>query len=149
MDIKIIPVTYKNFDAILNLEVFEYQSNFIETTKQCLEEAKELSLWNPVGIYYDDTIIGFSMYGKFQNEGIDGRVWLDRFLIDKKYQNKGYATPSLIILLQLIKNEYKCSEIYLSIYENNIKAISLYKKLGFNFNDELDINGEKIMVLKI
>lgn len=149
MDIKIMPVNNENYEDIINLEIFEYQSSFIETTKQCLKEAKELSLWKPVGIYDNNILIGFSMYGKFQNEGTKGRVWLDRFLIDKKYQNRGYARPVLIKLIKLIKSEYNCSEIYLSIYEDNIKAVHLYKNLGFNFNGELDINGEKVMILKL
>ena len=149
MDIRIISVTSENYKDILNLKIFEHQSNFIETTEQCLKEAEELSLWKPVGIYVDNVLIGFSMYGKFQNEGTDGRVWLDRFLIDKGYQGRGYAKPVLISLIKLIKSEYNCSEIYLSIYDNNIMAVCLYKNLGFNFNGELDINGEKVMILKL
>lgn len=146
MDIEIIPVTNKNYEDVLNLEIFEHQLNFIETTKQCLKEAEELPLWKPVGIYINNILVGFSMYGKFLSEGIDSRVWLDRFLIDKRYQGKGYARPVLVKLIELIKFEYNCSEIYLSIYEDNIKVVSLYKSLDFCFNGELDINGEKVMV---
>lgn len=87
------------------------------------------------------------MYGFFKNEGKKGRVWLDRFLIDKKYQNKGYAKVILPFLIDYILCEYNFNKIYLSVYEENLLAINLYKRLGFKFNGEKDINGELVMVL--
>ena len=39
-------------------------------------------------------------------------------------------------------------DIYLSVYEENHVAISLYQSYGFKFNGELDTKGEKIMVLE-
>lgn len=32
------------------------------------------------------------------------------------------------------------------MYDDNTFAIHLYEKLGFHFNGELDIHGEKVMV---
>ena len=40
---------------------------------------------------------------------------------------------------------YNCNEIYLSLYGDNKWALHLYQKFGFQFNGELDINGEKVM----
>ncbi len=88
------------------------------------------------------------MYGLWKNEGKYGRVWLDRFFIDKIFQNKGYAHIVLPILLNKIKNTYGYNKLYLSVYKNNEKAIRLYKSFGFEFNGELDINGELVMVKK-
>ena len=52
-----------------------------------MQEADELELWKPVGIYDKDILIGFAMYGCFP-EPVPGQLWLDRLLIDKKYQGK-------------------------------------------------------------
>ena len=94
-----------------------------------------------------DILIGFAMYGEIA-EPKGTRVWLDRFLIDKNHQGKGYAKPVFELILNKIKSLYTNKDIYLSVYEDNEHAIKLYKSLGFVFTGELDINGEKIMLLK-
>lgn len=151
MNLKIVPVTQANRLEIINLKVCEHQFDFIETVEECLKEADELEIWRPVGIYHENTPIGFAMYGYFKQEGENGRVWLDRFLIDKKFQGKGYGNNSLYILVEHLKNEYShinFNKIYLSIYETNKNALSMYKNHGFIFTKETDINGELIMVKK-
>jgi len=110
-----------------------------------IAESKFEEAWKTVGIYNDDILIGFSMYGKLE----DNRVWLDRFMIDLKFQGRGYGKLSLKFLIDSLYREYKCEEIYLSIYEDNINAIELYKSYGFEFNGELDSKGEKVMILDI
>lgn len=143
---EIIPVTSENRIDILNLSVSDSQKHFIETTKQCLEEADALSLWHPAGLYSNGILVGFAMYGLWKEEGAQGRVWLDRFFIDARYQGRGYGKAALNLLIQTISAAYCCSEIYLSLYDDNKPAMELYKKAGFQFNGELDINGERVMV---
>lgn len=146
MNIEIKKVSENNLEEILNLKVNENQNSYIESTRECLEEAKECRFYEPAGLYIDETLVGFAMYGLFPKEGENGRVWLDRFLIDKKYQGKGLGSIMLDRLINYLSDKYKCKEIFLSLYENNKGALYLYKKFGFEFNGELDINKEKIMV---
>lgn len=146
MDIQFIPVTAQNYDQIMRLQIKESQKGFIETVQQCLQEAEQLSLWRPVGIYVDQRLIGFAMYGLWEKEGENGRVWMDRFLIDWKQQGKGYASACFPSLMERIKKEYGCGKVYLSVIEQNKTAVHLYQKYGFRFNGETDIHGEKVMV---
>jgi diamine N-acetyltransferase len=134
-----------NWIDLINLSVKNNQSNFIESNLYSIAESKFEEAWKTVGIYNDDILIGFSMYGKLE----DNRVWLDRFMIDHKFQGRGYGKLSLKFLIDSLYREYECEEIYLSIYEDNINAIELYKSYGFEFNGELDTKGEKVMVLDI
>ena len=149
MNLKFKNIDSYNYNEAINLKVKEIKEGFIETVSECLDEAKELSLWRPVGIYDNNEIIGFAMYGLWKNEGSSGRVWLDRFMIGENFQGNGYGKVSLQSIINKIAKEYKCSEIYLSIYENNTVAIDLYKKFGFEFNGELDRNGELVMKLEV
>lgn len=73
------------------------------------------------------------------------KVWLDRFMIDKCHQGKGYARPVLGFLINHMKKEYPNEDIYLNVYDDNQVAIKLYREFGFEFTEELDVNGEKIM----
>ena len=138
-------INSKNRKEAEELSVFSEQSGFIESVSECLREADELELWRPVGIYDSDILIGFAMYGYFP-EPAPGQLWLDRLLIDKKYQGKGYGKQAVLALLDKLHAEYQSDAVYLSVYENNPHAIQLYQQIGFHFNGEYDTNGEKVMV---
>ncbi|WP_195986504.1 GNAT family N-acetyltransferase [Clostridium sp. D53t1_180928_C8] len=147
MNLIIKKVNENNYKEIVNLKVAKGQENYIETVEACLEEAKEYSVWNPVGIYDKEKPVGFAMYGLFLEEGDNGRVWLDRFLISAENQGMGYGKTAVKFLIDHLYKGYGYDEVYLSVYEDNKNAINLYKELGFKFNGEDDVNGEKVMVI--
>lgn len=150
MNLKIKKINKDNYEEVLKLQVFEEQVGFIETVEECLEEASENSSWRPVGIYDEDTLVGFSMYGLLHEVEYRGpRVWLDRILIDKNHQGKGYGKASVEILLRRLQEEYHEPRTYLSVYDDNEAAVKLYKKVGFVFNGEIDTKGEKIMEINM
>ena len=121
----------------------------MESVAQCLAEAAELDWWRPVGIYDGDTAVGFAMYGLFIDEEPGGRVWLDRLLIDARFQGRGYGSAALSGLLARIRDEYHPQRVYLSVVKGNSAATALYRKFGFRFNGEKDIHGEDVMVLSL
>lgn len=133
-------------EKIEKLRTLPEQTDFIESVSDCMIEAERLNVWRPVGIYDDDLLIGFAMYGYFCNSQSEGEVWLDRFMIDGRYQGKGYGKAAARRLLERLYQEYGKEQIYLSVYENNGVAIRLYEQLGFQFNGKQDTKGEKIMV---
>ena len=57
---------------------------------------------------------------------------LDEIFIEVEYRNLGIGTSIISDIIS--KNE--C--VYLWVYKENIKAISLYRKLGFNVIDETE-----------
>ena len=62
---------------------------------------------------------------------------LCRFMIDRKYQDKGYGTQALSLIVEEIKNKYSCNEIYLSTEPENVKAKHVYEKFGFVSTGEI------------
>lgn len=142
-------ITALNKEKILALRIADYQQDFIESTKQCLAEAKTDKRFIPVGLYREDNAVGFAMYGVFPHKDNTQRVWLDRFFIDERFQHKGLGKYFLQLLIKHLVAKYSCQNIYLSVYDNNIVAIQLYKKFGFVFNGELDDKGEKVMVKEV
>ena len=91
MHIHFEPITSQNREIALNLKIADSQHGFIESVQQCLSEADRCKRWHPVGIYDGDTMVGFAMYGFFWEYFPAGRVWMDRLLIDKRHQGKGYG----------------------------------------------------------
>ena len=84
MELQFKPVTEKNRKEILSLELREDQKKFIESIENCLSEADSHSGWHAVGIYDGNVLIGFAMYGLFWEYLPFGRLWLNRFLIDRR-----------------------------------------------------------------
>lgn len=101
-----------NWRDLVNLSVDKSQLDYIESNALSIAESKFITAWIPVGIYDENSLIGFAMYGRLE----DDRVWLDRFMIDSKYQGRGYGKASLDFLVNHLKKEYNCDELYLSIF---------------------------------
>lgn len=146
MNITFKPVTQENRAEVLKLKVGEGQAHFIESVQQCLDEADRRKSWRPVGIYHEKELVGFAMYGFFWEYFPAGRVWLDRLLIDERYQGRGYGKAALQMLLERLTGEYRRKKIYLSVIEGNDVAVGIYQKAGFQFTGRRDLHGERIMV---
>lgn len=138
-------INKSNWKEVIKLKVKESQKDFIENNAVSIAESKYIKNWILKGIYLKEELIGFAMYGYFQDEK---RLWLDRFMIDYKFQGKGYGKKALEELIDYILNEFNSIELYLSIFEENELALKVYKSIGFEFNGELDTGGELVMVLK-
>lgn len=120
-------VHFKDIDGtnefkVRNIKLRSGQEKFIETVDECLNEANTYHEWHPVAIYYDEEIIGFAMYGSF---GPNNDTWIDRIMIDEKYQGKGYGKIAMMKLINIVSKEYGVNVIYLSITEENRTAYNL------------------------
>lgn len=136
MILRLEEITTDN-QEVLQLELFDFQKDFIEDIPTCLEEIKRNSygiIWNAVGIFDEKCMVGFAMYGRSE----DGRMWLDRFMIAAQHQLKGYGKRALLMLIDRICLTMNCDEIFLSVHSNNAVATKLYQDNGFCFIDELD-----------
>ena len=144
---QIRPITKENRQEALQLGVYDFQKDYIETVQECLQEADACKDWHPVGLYVQDTMVGFAMYGKITEERYT-RVWFDRLLIDCHHQSKGYGNQAFELVLNLILQEYEKEDIYLSVYDQNERAMRLYQNHGFEKILERDTKGEQIMRYK-
>lgn len=101
----------------------------------------------PFSIYYETQLVGFIMFA-FEADTTD-MYWINGFLIDEKYQGKGYGKEALIKMINWIKTEYPLSEeIRLTVHKENEFARLLYRKVGFEDSGEVYGN-ENVMVLAI
>ena len=71
------------------------------------------------------------------NCGIHNIDWRNRsgevgiVIGEKEYQNKGYGTEAMELILEYAFNTVNLNRIELIVYDFNVRAIKLYKKLGF------------------
>ncbi len=62
----------------------------------------------------------------------DDGVLIDELFLEEKYRNKGIGTN---IINKVLKNN---NIVYLWVYKDNIKAVSLYKRIGFKIIEETE-----------
>lgn len=144
MKYKIIAVNESNREAILKIRMSDEQKGFIETPADCLKDAEEWPEFRPVGLYDEDRLVGFAMYGALLDSDGGCNVWMDRLLIDEPFQRQGYGRLFTKLLIERMMTEYGKQPIYLSVFDENSGAIQLYEELGFAFIDEYDSDGELI-----
>ena len=146
--IELRKITGDNIDEVIALDVGENQKDFIlETTNlRCFADAHMLNAdgipANPLAIYVDDTMVGFVMYiydttdhESFKNEVYYGEkayfIW--HFMIDKRYQGKGYGKLAFEKMLEDIETMPDGESQYVDLFyhKNNVIAKELYASFGF------------------
>ena len=83
----------------------------------------------PYNIVFDDKIIGSILLKDIQ----EGKI-IDEIYIEKEFRNNGIGTD---IIMKVVKKSNN-KNIYLWVYKENIKAVSLYERLGFKIIDETE-----------
>ncbi|NMB02500.1 MAG: GNAT family N-acetyltransferase [Firmicutes bacterium] len=69
--------------------------------------------------------------------GLNSLDWKNRvaeigiFIGDKEYQNRGYGTDALKVLLRFIFDQLNLHKVSLRVLSYNERAIKVYKRLGF------------------
>ena len=154
-------VNADNVWEILELSVSEDQRNFVADNDTSIIEAYTTITANgyafPFGIYDDEQPVGFLMIGYDKDDYwtdapkiADGNYNLWRFMIDKKFQHKGYGRRAMELALEFIRS-FPCGEAgycWLSYEPENTVAKELYASFGFVETGEVD-GDELIAVLKL
>lgn len=79
---------------------------------------------------YCNIIVDNKIVGCILLTNNDSGKLLDEIYLEEEYRNKGIGTK---IIMDILDNN---DVVYLWVYKENEKAISLYKKLGFNVIEE-------------
>ena len=77
----------------------------------------------------DDTAVGLALVREFTDEplGYD----LQQFMIDERFQGKGFGSKALKLILDELKKEGHYDHVEVCVKKDDTVAIHLYKKYGF------------------
>jgi len=77
----------------------------------------------------DDAIVGLALVREFPDEplGYD----LQQFMIDQRYQGRGYGSAALGLILNELRKEAHFDHVEVCVKKEDIEAIRLYEKHGF------------------
>lgn len=123
------PITKENIDDVLALKVREDQNGFVSTTAESLAQAyvyQETAY--PFAVYDDEMLVGFIMMGYYEAKSYY-TLW--KFLIDERFQNRGYGRQALLLGLAFLKKTFGSVDVYTGVAPGNAVAKGLYESVGF------------------
>lgn len=124
-----------NYWDCMTLTINDNQKGFVADNKQSLVEAAYEDGLYTLGIYLEETMIGFILYD--YDETFPG--WsMSRFMIGKQFQGKGYGKQAAIEFLKYFKNKYNADKLYISVSLENILARKMYSSIGFTEIKEVE-----------
>lgn len=93
-------------------------------------------------IYADDTAVGFLMLHD-DPEKPEYHLW--RFMIDHRYQKRGYGRDALELLLDHVRARPGAFALTLSYVPGGGSPGAFYERMGFAHTGEADEDGELLM----
>ena len=129
-------ITKDNLDDVLRLKVSKNQESFVSENSYSLAQAwvyKNTAF--PFAIYADNIIVGFIMLGYYE-EKEQYTLW--KFMIDEKYQNRGYGKKALTLAIDYLIKKFNIKSIFTGVAFENTTAKKLYQSLGFKETGVVD-----------
>ncbi|HFK1549292.1 MULTISPECIES: GNAT family N-acetyltransferase [Bacillus] len=136
------PIDKSNWKEAIRLSVNKEQQAFIASNLYSIAEVQFLDNFYAKGIYLDEKMIGFTMFGI---DSDDNNYWIYRLMIDEKFQGKGIGKQAIYLVIDEIKrnNHTNISLIMIGYAPENLTAKFVYKKAGF-IETELSPWGEQL-----
>lgn len=136
------PIDKSNWEEATRLSVKEEQSTFLASNLYSIAQVQFLDNFYANGIYLDNKLIGFTMFGI---DADDNNFWIYRLMIDKEYQGKGLGIQAIFLIIEKIRsiNNKNIPLIMIGYNPNNLSAKLAYKKAGF-IETELSSWGEQL-----
>ena len=138
--IRLIPVTEDNWMEVASLSVKEEQKGYVAPAIGILARGYVYRDCN-AKVYafdHDGTIVGTALVREFTDEplGYD----LQQFMVDEKYQRRGYGSRALQLVLDELRAENHYDHVELCVKRADAEAIRLYEKHGFTDSGYMDEN---------
>ena len=135
-----------NFRRITELSVTEEQKGFVASNVYSLAQAYAMPECRPLAVYEGMEPVGFVMYAL---DADDQEYWIYRFMIDRRFQRRGYGRQALRLLIERIRAEAPDRRaLYISCEPENAAALALYTSFGF-VPDGRVVDGETVLRLAI
>jgi diamine N-acetyltransferase len=137
-------ITQDNFYECMGLSVRKDQP-FVASNAFSVAESKIFPFWITKAIYADEQMVGFLMY---ENNYEVKELYLCRFMIDARYQGKGYGKGALDLLKEIAMEDQGIEKMKLSTSKDNAYGIKIYEKFGFKDTNEME-DDEEVFVMDL
>jgi len=155
MNLTFKDVDNSNWRDVIKLTVHDNQKHFVASNIYSLVQSMfddELKgMVKTQGIYDDETLVGFTMFGQDDDDPRDetGTMWIVRYMIGKDFQRKGYGQAGIQHLIAMARQQPETKRIRLSYEPENTVAKKLYARCGFVEEGIKEAWGEMVAVLHL
>ena len=151
MSVTLRDITGDNYFQVLELKISPEQeaAKFVAPVVRSLADAwfyREEGITYPKTVYADEDLVGFIMY---ELDTEEQQVFIWRFLIDQRYQGKGYGRQTIEVVLEMAKEQAQITKVVADYVDGNEPMKKILLDLGFEvtgFNKEIN---EHIMVYQL
>lgn len=146
-------ITEDNRAAVEALAVTEEQSYYVASVTQSLQDAEAYPDAKPWyrAVYADDEPVGFVMI----SDGITvddptyvGPYYLWRLLVDHRFQDRGYGTATLDLIVEHVRTRPDARTFLVSHVLGPASPVTFYQQYGFQLTGEVH-EGEPILELDL
>ena len=129
--IRLVKIDESNFAAARRLDVGPDQRRFLDSPLGILargyvyraQRARVLAVEN------DGSVVGLLLVKDMDEAPVC--YDLQQFMIDGRYQGRGYGAEALGLLLELLRQEKKYEDVEVCVHRENVAALALFAGAGF------------------
>ena len=134
----LIEINEQNWLDFASLTVREDQKAFLDCALGIIARgyAYRACRASVIGIADNDTAIGIALVKDLDEE--PACYDLQQFMIDRRFQGKGYGTEALYRILAELGRERKYDCVEVCVNKEDAAALRLYEKLGFTDTGYVD-----------
>lgn len=146
MNVTLEPITRKNFEDVMNIELPPHQAQFVASNAFSIAQASFYPGYRPRAIHYDGQLAGFLLYSinAYDEPGCYG---IFRLMVDPKFQGRGVARHAMELLLEELRAQPDLRRITICYMPGNEVGKRFYASLGF-VETGLDDEGEMIAEIR-
>jgi RimJ/RimL family protein N-acetyltransferase len=147
--LKLIDVNEENFFEIRGLSVRPEQEGFLDSAVGILARGYLYRDCRArvIGIADGDTVVGLALVKDMDEE--PACYDLQQFLIDARFQGKGYGTEALRLILAALRAERKYDCVEVCVKRTDAAALHVYEKVGFADTGYIDEDAPDCLNLMI
>jgi diamine N-acetyltransferase len=139
-------ITRETVRTITDLKVAPEQTGFVATNAESIAQAyfdRDVAWFRAV--YADEVPVGFIM---LEDDAVNQEYYLWRFMIDARYQGRGYGRRALELLVEYVKTRPGAKALMTSCVPGDGSPCPFYEQLGFVPTGEVD-EGEIVLRLAL
>ena len=151
MSVTLRDITGDNYFQVLELKISPEQeaAKFVAPVVRSLADAwyyRDEGITYPKAIYAKEDLVGFIMYD-LDPESQQVFIW--RFLIDQRYQGKGYGRQTIETVLAMAKEQAQMTKVVADYVDGNEPMKKILLGLGFEETGFDQDSKEHIMVYQL
>ena len=129
--IELIEINEQNWLEAVKLSVDESQKGFLDSATGILARgyAYRDSRARVIGISDGGTMVGLALVKDLDEQ--PACYDLQQFMIDRRFQGRGYGTAALRLILAELEAERKYGFVEVCVKKDAAAALRVYEKLGF------------------